>query len=497
MNKHNKFPFLLIASAVLWQFPADVRSEESSPVGPPAAASEKTVGPTFSTLTLKECLKRALANSEKLKAERHRLTMFEEQQDQLFWLPFSNFSISGAFSVVPDNCAELQNGLVYKCGSDPADNGIISSSSDWRDKEWGPSFHAALRGVIPIPTSGKLWQGKHALDSAHAAKEAMIATFEQQIKFDVHRAYYALLGAREMQYTLTEGRKHLQRAMRKVEDNLANQTGSDTEIDLVKLKVFDAKLDAMAQQVIQIEQTALAGLNFLVGAKDGSRSDIADTPQEPLGIELKPLDDYKKKAVEHRPEFEALRNGIRALENKIKFQKSEFAPEFGFAFSFRKGYTPGVEIDGNGGDIPFIYNDAYNYGSIFPGMALVASLPLDFGVTIHKIREAKAELSAMLADKKYAMEGILLEVETTFIEVTTLHNAIEALAKSKRYAKGWLNAAAQNQAVGVGSANDLKDALKEYFGIMAEYHQKVSEYNIAVAKLDKAVGGSPSLAGGH
>ena len=204
-----------------------------------------------------------------------------------------------------------------------------------------------------------------------------------------------------------------------------------------------------------------------------------------MEVDLLELDTYKENAVKHRPEFEALRHGVAALAEKIKFRKSELAPDFAFAFSFRAGYTPGVEVRGND-----------DYGSIVPGMALVARWPLDFGVKVHQIREAKAELQAMIADKKYAMEGILLEVETAYIEAETLDKTIAALGKSKRLAKGWLNAAAQNQAVGVGSSNDIKDALKEFFGIMAEYHQKISEFNIAVAKLDKAVGKAVSLSAG-
>lgn len=483
----------LLLSFCLWGFIA--RAEDAPPVGPPVdddikAAAEQTSGPVL--LTLKECLARALADSDKLKAERYRLEVFEERQSQLWWQPFSNFSLEGKFTVVPDKCVDLTGGLVQGCGS----SDDIPADDDFRDMTWGPSLHASLKGLVPIPTSGKLWQGKRALENAHSAEEAKLETFEHQISYDVQRAYHAILGAREMMYTLSKGRKHLKTAMKKVEENLANQTGSDTQIDLIKLKVFDAKLDAMEQQIIQIEQSALSGLRFLVGEVKGRPIDVPDIPQEPMGIELMPLDDYKKTAVEHRPEFEALRHAVKALEEKVKFQKSSLAPDLGFGFSFRFGYTPGVKVkkdSSSDSGTPFIFDNDYNYGSIFPGMGLVAKFPLDFGVSIHKIKEAKAELRALTADKKYAMEGILLEVETAYIEATSLGEAIAALKKSKRLARGWLNAAAQNQAVGVGSAGDLKDALKEYFAIMAEYHQKVSEYNIAFAKLDKAVGAPLSL----
>lgn len=72
--------------------------------------------------------------------------------------------------------------------------------------------------------------------------------------------------------------------------------------------------------------------------------------------------------------------------------------------------------------------------------------------------------------------------------MTSLLETITALNKSKKIAKGWLNAAAQNHAIGLGSTKELKDALKEYFTIMGELHQRIGEYNIAIAKLDKATG---------
>jgi outer membrane protein TolC len=482
--------FLVLVAAV-----SAVRAEEAPPAGPPKAETDDDAAKDSSGVTLlslNDCLKRALASSDKLKAEKERVTVLEEQQKAAWWQPFSNFAITGKFTVLPTEgkCVDVSAGEIRAC-----DGPTVASDSAWKGS-WGPSMHAGLSGILPIPTSGKFWQGNRALDGARAAKQAMLLTFEQQIAFDVQRAYHAILGSREMKYTLTEGRKHLKKAMKKVEENLANQAGSDTEIDLVKLKVFDAKLDAMEQDVLQIERTALAGLRFLVGSDDKRPVDLADTPQAPIEAAVQSLDDYKKAAVDHRPEFEAFRLGIRAMENKIKYKKSALVPEAGFWFSYRFGYTPGVEVrSGNEGHdtTPFVLQDEYNYGGPIPGMALVARIPLDYGITIHEIREAEAELQALVADKKYAMQGILLEVENVYIKVTTLHEAVIALDKSKRLARGWLNAAAQNQAVGVGSSNDVKDALKEYFGIMADYHQKVSEYNIALAELDKAVGAEISI----
>ena len=49
-------------------------------------------------------------------------------------------------------------------------------------------------------------------------------------------------------------------------------------------------------------------------------------------------------------------------------------------------------------------------------------------------------------------------------------------------------AAIQADAAGLGPAKEVKDALKEYFGIMASIHKLTGEYNIGLTKLDKVTG---------
>ena len=482
---------------------AEVENTEAESSGPPATAAPETPPPQKNILTLDQCLKRALARSKQIEAEKHRLDILSEQQDQLWWLPFSDLQLEGGVGFLPDKCADITGGRIQGCNGDD-----VQSDYDFKGQTWGPSFHIKFGGNIPLPTSNRFFKAKEALEEAYKAKEAMLPTIKHRIAFDVHRAFHGVVGAREMLYTIAQGRKHLSKARAKVEENLEKQVGDDTQIDLLKLKVFESRLDAMEQQVIQIEKTALAALNFLVGAEADAPIDIPNDPQDIVQRDLLDLDTYKKTAVEKRPEFDALRHGIKALKAKITTTKGAFIPEAAFFFNFRAGYTPGVEVreqkvddndnpetDANGDPVydndastPFLWRNSYNYGSIIPSFGLVVRVPLDIGVNVHKLRESKAELKALLADKTYAMEGVMLEVETTYVEVTSLLETITALNKSKKLAKGWINAAAQNHAIGLGSTKELKDALKEYFTIMGELHQRIGEYNIAIAKLDKVTG---------
>jgi outer membrane protein TolC len=492
-RKKLTFNMLVIVSILLLHpFTAMAQNDDQNNAleGPPAEKSNmaRTV-----SLSLDECVDRAIANSDQIAAEKHRLAALDAQRKSMLWEPFSHFYMRAGVSLVREKCAMLDNGRLTDCNG-----GSITADENWQDGNWGPRFEFKLQGGIPIPISNKMFAGQKALKEGMKAKQAMLPTFQNEIRYNVHRAFHAITGAREMLYTLSQGRKHLDDAQKKIEENLANQEGTETEIDLVKLKVFQAQLDAMEQEAILIEKQGLAALNFLVSSPDGRQVDIPEDPQQIVDNELKSLADYQQAALENRPELDALRHAIKAYEAKVSLQRSEFVPDMAFVISLRAARTPNVDFkqrwtDANGvthqsDSVPYALENSYNYGSLYPAMALVMSYPLDFGKDINKLKQSKAELTALVLDQKQAIEGIMLEVETVYIELTTTKDAINALNRSKRLARGWMLAAVQNHATGIGTSKDVKDALKEYFGIMAQIHQKIAAYNIGIAHLEKVTG---------
>ena len=77
--------FIYVCSAVILSvvFPT-VSGADDAPEGPEKPESSDTQSDAAHLLTLKQCLEKALRNSDKLKAERARLKVFEEQQEQLW-----------------------------------------------------------------------------------------------------------------------------------------------------------------------------------------------------------------------------------------------------------------------------------------------------------------------------------------------------------------------------------------------------------------------------
>lgn len=465
----------------------DSESEALALEGPkeeaPAEVDEEEGPPELVRLDLDACVKRAVANSKKLAAERHKLEAIEAQAGQIWWAPFSLSSVQGAFSVVPDRCVDTDilnsSGRIVGCDGDE----VGDDDKDWWDEEWGPTFRLDIKGVIPLVGFGRWSNAKDAIAEAQKAAEARMPSFRHKIIYDVNRAYHGIVGAREMLYTIGEGRKKLRKARKKLEENLANQEGTETEVDLIKLKLFESEIDHMENQARQIERTALAALRFLVGGEDSRRVDIPEDPQEQIARALDSLEIYQGKALEHRPEVEALRHALSAMESKVSMRKSEFWPTIALVLGWRFARTPGRTDIGN-----WVLKDNYNSGSYMPYFALALSYDLDWGLDKYALDQARAELATLSDQEEQAVEGILLEVETTYIEVTSARDSLVALEKSKRLAKGWLAAAVQSHATGLGGSKEVKDALKEYFKIMAQIHQYIGEFNAGLAKLDKVTG---------
>jgi outer membrane protein TolC len=232
---------------------------------------------------------------------------------------------------------------------------------------------------------------------------------------------------------------------------------------------------------VQIERTGLAALRFLVGGADAARVDVPEDPQAAIERALEPVDAYKRLALDNRPELEALRHGIQALEAKVALRKSEFFPTLGLVLGWRYAVTPGRTDIGN-----WVLSDNYNYNSWYAYLAL--KYDLDLALDIYKLDEAKAELAALTADQENALDGIQFEVESAYLEVAAARASLDELEKSKRLARGWIAAAVQANAAGLGPAKEVKDALKEYFGIMASIHKLTGEYNVGLTKLDKVTG---------
>ncbi|MCU0661636.1 MAG: TolC family protein [Myxococcota bacterium] len=477
---------LLVVSTSQAQEP---ETEPAQPLPPPPAAEQphaqqKADAP--SRLTLEECLRRALASSRRLMAERHRLAMLDAQVKQVYWAPFSEIGFKGFFTVVPNrknpfrpctgDAVDTDDAVdPGKCLYDEPSDDNLQTGDDW-----GPALRLEATAAVPLYTFNKIKNSRQAIEAAYEAKQAELPRFENEIKLQVRQAYEAILGGREMLYTVDQGRSYLSKARKTVEQNLEKQEGTSTEIDLIKLKVIEAQVGQLEAQAREIERVGLAGLRFLIGANSGQDVDVVDLPQTAREEQLGPLSQYVEQAIDMRPELAALRKALEAMRSKVKLRKSEFFPNLALLAGWRFAYAPGRD------DIKsWVLSDSFNYGPASFWFGLGLEYKLDVGLDIFKLNEAKAELAALSAESELALDAIVLEVSKTYEHAAASRAALDSLYSTKKLVKGWIAATAMNHAAGLASTKDMSDALKEYFSTMANVLKTTADLNISLAELER------------
>ena len=166
----------------------------------------------------------------------------------------------------------------------------------------------------------------------------------------------------------------------------------------------------------------------------------------------------------------------------MEFRKAEFWPDIYIAGGIVGARTPGrTDIDSG------VLSDDYNYGPGW-GVGIGLRYTFDIGLDIYKLKQAKAELAALTTDQRAALDGIMLEVEKAYHHVISVKESLDALEESKKLVKGWISAVLQNHAIGLAAAKDVKEALKEYFRVMASLHKATHDYNVGMAELDRVTG---------
>lgn len=450
---------------------ATVAAQEALPVPPAPVASPPALA---KRLTLDECLKRALASSQRLAAERHRLAAIDAQVKQVYWAPFSEIGLKGFVTAIPNRTDPFDDQGRLNRDTGNSDDSLAASDG------WGPSLRFEATAVVPVFTFNKIKHSRHAIEAAREAKQAEFPRFENEIKLQVNQAFEAILGARDMLYTIEKGRSYLSKARKKVEEDLENQEGSSTEIDLIKLKVIESQVGQFEAQSREIERVGLAAMRFLVGASSGEEIDIVDLSQTAREVKLSPLPEYVERAIERRPELQALRHVLEAVREKVALRRSEFFPNLALLGGWRWAYTPGRD------DIEtWVLSDNYNYGPASFWFGLGLDYKLDLGLDIYKLDEAKAELAALSAEQKLALDAIVLEVSKTYEHATAMRASLDSLLETKKLVKGWIAATALNHAAGLASAKDISDAIKEYFSTMANVLKTTADLNVSLAELER------------
>ncbi len=422
-------------------------------------------------LTLPECLDLAEQNYPKVREARARLAMKQNKLWEAETAPWSDFKVTAGAGIAPT----VRGTTVYSPNSDVA---LTSNMA--------LAYQVGVEGMVPLWTFGKITSLWDAAKADIEVGRHDIKKEKNAARMNARKAFYGLQLARDSLLLVREAASRIDRYLGEFERRVREGEGDD--IELLKLKMQRAELDARESEALKGEAVALASLRFLVGVD--APVDIPDEPLLATKHRLGPMVRYLEAARLYRPEINMARAGVLARRAQLELERAKYYPDLGVVLAARLVRAEEVTDQRN----PFA-NDGGNFTSY--GFALGLRWKLDFLPQSARVAQAEAQLEEMRATERFALGGVGVEVEKAFAAAEDAWRRLDAWTRATQYAKQWLIKVQQGIDIGTFDDEDIVDPSKEYALRKFSQMSAAYDYNVAVAELAQATGWDGMLGEGE
>ncbi len=340
-----------------------------------------------------------------------------------------------------------------------------------------------LTVVQPLYAPGKLGPGKSAVRAGIAAQRALEDESAGDVAVEAARAYWGLKLARELRYMLEDGIEQLGGARERLVERLAEGDGEATIQDQQRLDTILAEARIQLEDAQQGEDIALAAVRILAG---DDTADIDEAPIDVVAYDLAEEAGYLTRARRERPQVIAAAEGARAAAALAELEASEYWPSLSLYGDLYLADATGVDDPPN-----YIYSDPYHR---FAGsLSLMLRWKIEPWNTRHKVARARAAARKASALADLAKQGATLDQRTAYAEATRARRRVDAATTGENAARAWVAALVQADAVGTAEAKDLAEAYLGWFQMRARLANAIFQWNVAVVRLERAVGGYRAL----
>ena len=342
-------------------------------------------------------------------------------------------------------------------------------------------FNAQFAVIKPLHTFGKIENYAKAAENNIVIKQAEVELQRQNTRYDVSRAYYGYLTARDIRYLMEDSAKRLSGALELVTEWLEEENGQATESDRFALTAGVALLKRYQSEAGALEKIALGGLKVLTGVGLENELTLTDSRITPEGLPSALLSDLKKQALESRPEMIQVAAGLTARRALVEANKSDAKPNLYAGIGGTLSYSPGRDRVDN----PHVY-DPFNHVAATPVIGLQWSFA--GGVRDAKVKQAQAELDALISKASFARDGIPYQVEEGFTQLHASYEQVEQMKTASINARRWMIASYTDFEAGLKEAEKIITAFQAYVLAHSDYLRLVNDYNMNIVKLKNLVG---------
>jgi len=434
-----------------------------------SGAENKAAG---KVLTLKELIVLALEYSPQVKSSASDVTLAKEQKAEAHGYRFPQLDVIGLGGVVPN----ARRGQVRQVGEDKT--------------LWYPDPSGSVHGINvfgnltftlyqPLYTFGKIAHREEAAARNILIKKSAVDLKKGEVVYNVSYAYYGLILANQGKGAVADARTYLKDARERITRLLQINSPNVKETDQYRLAMYEGGVEKFGAQADEGAKVAYRALKGLIGYEENQDFEV---PQDlPAPAQPAPVDHHIRTALEMRPEFKQLKEGLAARQLLLDAAKADRLPSFFAAVFGQVAGAPGREHNPD----PYV-NDFFNGLGALP--AVGAQWHFDFGILNAKVRQARAELDKLRHDEKTAIMGIPIQVTKDYGKVQENYKGSIGMEKAYINARRWLVTSFSNFDMGLGSMDEIFKAFERYGTFRGDYLQTLFDYNLAVADLDKSTG---------
>ncbi len=335
------------------------------------------------------------------------------------------------------------------------------------------SYQAGFIAQQPLFTGGRLINA-HAMakDGVRSSAEQRQAVYNELV-FRVKEAYYSILIAQKYAEVAGQSVKlldaHLSDVQRFVESDMA------ARIDLLRTEVQRADAEQRLNSARNAVDLSKSAFNNLLDRRLDTQVRVEEVLKyEPKVITLK---EASEAALKQRPELRALEAAVEIAERSVSLARAEYYPTVAAQGTY--DWEKGTQLE--------ILGDGWHWT-----VGVSGSMSLwNWGATRARVAQARARAEQARLNLEKARDGVALEVRQAFLKMGEAEKNVAVSERAVASAQESYRTTKERYREGVGTNTDVLDAETALATAEANRYQALFDFNIAVARLEKAIGHGP------
>ncbi len=336
------------------------------------------------------------------------------------------------------------------------------------------NYNLRLTVQQPLFTGGQIQSGADAADYSAQASQKDFERDKSDLLFNIKQAYWNLSKAAALENVVNENVDEISAHVKDAQSWQAQGLITTNDVLKVQVQLSEAKLRQIdARNAVQLARIAL---NNVIGIPLDTQVHLTSTlDHQPR--EFGALQDLIQQATDHRPDMRAMDYRVKAGESGVTQANSNWFPQVYLTGDYyynrpNQRYQPTIDA----------FKDSWDFG-----VALSFDI-WNWGSTIHKADEAKAQLAQAQDIQSQMKDAIALDVTNNYLNVQRTKERILVAQEGVKQAEENYRITSNKFKQGLSVNTDLLDSEVALLQAKTEYTQVLADFEIAEASLERAIG---------